>query len=212
MRRSANSESPRRSRLRVRPWVVAFAFGVGALVIWWPHLMPARGIVPIDAGVLDIRSDAEIDSGIVRVAQEAAQRIRTAGVELPERQLVLLCQTRTCWRANAPPRWARATTRLIDGLVVLSPWVPLGPPPDSVPPGPRWWRPRYLMLPESRYECAVRVVTHELAHVAHIRERGRFRAWRGGAAEAEAYASRVARSTAKPDTALAHYECAGAEG
>jgi hypothetical protein len=95
----------------------------------------------------------------------------------------------------------------------MSPYVPFGPAPaaDTVERRP-WWRPKYWSLPESRYECAVRVLTHELAHVAHIRQRGRVRAWWAGPGEAEVFASRVARATAKPDTALMHYECAGSEG
>lgn len=200
---------PSRSRVRLR--VVALALGVGALGVWWPHLLPARGTVTVATGVVEIRSDDMVDGDLARVAEEATRRVHEAGLEIPKRQTVLLCQTRACWRANVPPKWSRATTRLLDGLVVLSPWVPLGPPPDSTQPGP-WWRPRYWTLPASRHECAVRVLTHELAHVAHIRQRGRLRAWRAGASEAEVFASRVARATAKPDSALAHYECAGAEG
>jgi hypothetical protein len=191
--------------------VVALALGVGALAAWWPRLLPARGAMTVATGVLEIRSDGRIDADVVRVAEEAARRVHGAGLEIPERQLVLLCQTRVCWRANVPPRWSRATTRILDGLVVLSPYVPLGPVPDAMQPGPRW-RPAYWSLPASRHECAVRVLTHELAHVAHIRERGRLRAWRGGASEAEVFASRVARATAKPDSALTDSECAGAEG
>jgi hypothetical protein len=43
-------------------------------------------------------------------------------------------------------------------------------------------------------------------------QRGRLRAWRAGASEAEGFASRVARATAVPDSALTPTECAGAEG
>lgn len=179
--------------------------------MWWPRLLPARGTIPVATGVLEIRSDRVIDADLVRVAEEAARRAKRAGLEIPDRQLVLLCQTRMCWRANVPPKWSRATTRILDGLVVLSPYVPLGPAPDGAQPGP-WWRPAYWTLPASRHECAVRVLTHELAHVAHIRQRGRLRAWRGGAPEAEVFASRIARATARPDSALTHYECAGVEG
>ena len=198
---------------RVRLWVVALALGLGGLAVLWPRLLPARGTLEVATGSLVIRSDDAIDENVVRVAAEAARRIHQAGLDIPERQLVLVCQTRACWRANVAPRWSRATTRLIDGIVVMSPYVPLGPPPapDSTRGAP-WWRPRYWSLPESRHECAVRVLTHELAHVAHIRQRGRLRAWRAGPSEAEVFASRVARSTAKPDSALMHYECAGAEG
>ncbi|HSJ65508.1 MAG TPA: hypothetical protein VK922_16570 [Gemmatimonadaceae bacterium] len=190
---------------------MALALGVGALGIWWPHLLPNREAVPVATGVLEIRSDGDIGANVARVVEEAARRVHLAGLEIPERQLVLLCQSRLCWRANVPPRWARATTRLLDGLVVLSPYVPLGPVPDPTQPGP-WWRPAYWALPASRHECAVRVLTHELAHVAHIRQRGRLRTWRSGAPDAEAFASRVARATARADSALTHYECAGAEG
>jgi hypothetical protein len=190
---------------------VALAFGMGALWVWWPRLLPTRGAIPVATGVIEVRSDRDIDGDVVRVAEEAARRVHQAGLEIPERQLVLLCQSRACWRANVPPRWARATTRLLDGLIVMSPYVPLGPVPDSSQPGP-WWRPAYWALPASRHECAVRVLTHELAHVAHIRQRGRLRTWRSGAPDAEAFASRVARATAKTDSALTHYECAGAEG
>jgi hypothetical protein len=190
---------------------VALALGVGALGVWWPRLLPARKAIPVATGILEIRSDGDIEMDVVRAAEEAARRIHQAGLEIPERQFVLLCQSRLCWRANVPPRWARATTRLLDGLVVLSPYVPLGPVPDPTQPGP-WWRPAYWALPASRHECAVRVLTHELAHVAHIRQRGRLRTWRSGAPDAEAFASRVARATATADSALTPYECAGAEG
>ena len=190
---------------------MALALGVGALAVWWPRLLPARGAIAVATGVLEIRSDAAIDMDLVRVAEEAARRVHQAGLEIPERQLVIHCQTRVCWRANAAPRWSRATTRLLDGLVVLSPYVPLGAVPDSTQPAP-WWRPAYWELPASRHECSVRVLTHELAHVAHIRQHGRLRAWRGGPSEAEVFASRVARTTARPDSALTHSECAGAEG
>lgn len=207
----ARSETQPASRPRVRLWVVALALGVGTLTLWWPRLMPAREAVAVPTGVLEIRSDGAIDVDVVRVAEEAVRRIHQAGLEIPERQLVLLCQTRVCWRANVAPRWSRATTRVIDGLIVLSPYVPLGPAPDATQPGPRW-RPAYWTLPASRHECAVRVLTHELAHVVHIRQRGRLRAWRAGASEAEVFASRVARATATPDSALTFSECAGAEG
>jgi len=192
---------------------VALAVGIGTLAAWWPRLLPVRGSVALASGILEIRSDGAIDSHVVRVAEEAARRVRQAGLEIPERQLVLVCQTRACWRANVAPRWSRATTRLIDGLIVMSPYVPFGPPPrpDATQHAPRW-RPRYWSLPASRHECAVRVLTHELAHVVHIRQRGRLRAWRAGPGEAEVFASRVARATARPDSALAHYECAGGEG
>lgn len=190
---------------------MALALGVGALGVWWPRLLPTRGAITVATGVLEIRSGGAIDLDVVRVAEEAARRVHRAGLEIPERQLVLLCQTRFCWRANFPPRWSRATTRLLDGLIVLSPYVPLGPAPDPTQPGPRW-RPAYWALPASRHECAVRVLTHELAHVAHIEQRGRLRAWRTGVPEAEVFASRVARVTAMPDSALTHSECAGAEG
>ncbi|HEU4563654.1 MAG TPA: hypothetical protein VFS05_03355 [Gemmatimonadaceae bacterium] len=197
----------------MRPWVVALALGVGALAVWWPRLLPARRVVSVDTGVVEVRSDGAIDSAVVRVAEEAARRVRHAGLEIPKRQLVLLCRTRSCWLANPAPRWARATTRLLDGLVVLSPYVPLGPAPALPPTRPAWWRlPAYWELPESRHECAVRVLTHELAHVADIRQRGRLRAWRAGAPEAEAFASRVARATARPDPALGPSECAGGDG
>ena len=208
---SARSETQPTPRPRVRLWVVALALGVGTLIVWWPRLMPARGTVSVPTGVLEIRSERAIDVDVVQAAEEAARRAHQAGLEIPERQLVLLCQTRACWRANVAPRWSRATTRLVDGLIVLSPYVPLGPVPDSTQPGPRW-RPAYWALPASRHECAVRVLTHELAHVAHIRQRGRLRAWRAGASEAEVFASRVARATARPDSALTFSECAGAEG
>jgi hypothetical protein len=208
---SARSETQPALRPRVRLWVVALALGVGALALWWPHLLPARGAIAVTTGVLQIRSDGAIDRDVVRVAEEAVRRVHQAGLEIPERQLVLLCQTRICWRANVPPRWARATTRIVDGMIVMSPYVPLGPVPDATQPGP-WWRPAYWSLPASRHECAVRVLTHELAHVAHIRQRGRLRAWRGGPSEAEVFASRVARATATPDSALTPSECAGAEG
>jgi hypothetical protein len=188
---------------------VALALGVGALGVWWPRLLPGRRTVPVATGVLDVRSDGAIDGGVVRVAEEAARRVRRAGLTIPERQPVLLCRTRGCWLANPAPRWSRATTRLLDGLVVLSPYVPLGPAPAPARPG-AWPRPAYWALPASRHECAVRVLTHELAHVADIRRRGRLRAWRAGAPEAEAFASRVARATARPDPALGPYECAGA--
>jgi hypothetical protein len=197
----------------VRPWVVALALGGGALGVWWPHLLPGRRAVPVATGVLDVRSDGAIDDGVARVAEEAARRVRRAGLAIPERQPVLLCRTRACWVANPAPRWARATTRLLDGLVVLSPWVPLGPPPAPTAAQPGGWRrPAYWAIPASRHECAVRVLTHELAHVADIRRRGRVRAWRAGAPEAEAFAARVARATARPDAALGPTECAGTEG
>ena len=209
----ARSEAPLASRPRVRPWVVATALGVAALGLWWPRLLPGRRAVPVATGILDVRSDGAIDAGVVRVAEEAARRVRRAGLAIPERQLVLLCRTRACWRANPAPRWSRATTRLLDGLVVLSPYVPLGPAPAAPPARPGASpRPAYWTLPASRHECAVRVLTHELAHVADIRRRGRVRAWRAGAPEAEAFASRVARSTASPDAALGPTECAGADG
>ena len=211
MPHTARLDPQPKSRPRVRLWVVAVAFGAGALAVWWPHLLPARGVIAVATGVLEIRSERAIDAGVVQVAEEAVRRVHKAGLEIPARQLVLLCQTRVCWRASVAPRWARATTRLIDGLVVLGPYVPLGPAPDASQPGP-WWRPAYWGLPASRHECSVRVLTHELAHVAHIRQRGRLRAWRGGAAEAEVFASRVARATAKSDSALTISECAGAEG
>ena len=207
----ARSDTQPAPRPRVRLWVVALALGVGVLAAWWPRLLPVRGSVTVAAGVLEIRSDGAIDTQVVRVAEEAARRVHEAGLALPERQLVLVCRTRACWRANVAPRWARATTRLLDGLIVMSPYVPLGPPPDDTQPGPRW-RPRYWSLPASRRECSVRVLTHELAHVAHIRQHGRLRAWRGGPPEAEVFASRVARATARPDSALTPSECAGAEG
>jgi hypothetical protein len=190
---------------------VALALGLGVLTIWWPRLLPARGTVAVGAGVLEIRSDGATDGHIARVVEEAAHRVNRAGLEIPQRQLVLVCQTRACWRASVPPKWSRATTRLLDDLIVLSPYVPLSPVPDSTEWSSRW-RPGYWALPASRHECAVRVVTHELAHVAHIRQRGRLRAWRGGAPEAEVFASRVARATAVPDSALTPAECAGAEG
>ncbi len=181
--------------------------------MWWPHLLPGRRAVPVATGVLDVRSDGAIDDGVARVAEEAARRVRRAGLAIPERQPVLLCRTRACWVANPAPRWARATTRLLDGLVVLSPWVPLGPPPAPTAAQPGGWRrPAYWAIPASRHECAVRVLTHELAHVADIRRRGRVRAWRAGAPEAEAFAARVARATARPDAALGPTECAGTEG
>jgi hypothetical protein len=198
-------------RPRVRPWVVALALAVGGLGLWWPRLLPARRTVPAATGFIELRSDGAIDAEVVRVAEEAARRVRGAGLTIPARQLVLLCRTRACWRANPAPRWSRATTRLLDGLVVLSPYVPLGPPPADAPPV-SWWYPAYLSVPASRHECAVRVLTHELAHVADIRRRGRLRAWRAGAPAAEAFASRVARATASPDSALAPTDCAGAEG
>lgn len=191
--------------------MVALALGVGALCVWWPHVLPTRGSITVATGVIEIHSERAIDVDLVRVAEEASRRAHEAGLQIPERQLVLLCQTRVCWRANFAPRWSRATTRLLDGLIVMSPYVPLGPAPDASQPG-LWWRPKYWALPASRHECAVRVLTHELAHVAHIRERGRLRAWRAGAPEAEVFASRVARATARPDSALTHSECAGAEG
>lgn len=200
---------PTRPRVRLR--VVAIALGVGLLAIWWPRLVPSRGTVAVATGVVELRSDAAVDGDLVRAARAAAERAQRAGLEIPAHQVVLHCQSRACWRANVPPRWARATTRLVDGLIVLSPWMPLGPLPDASQPAP-WWRPAYWMLPASRHECAVRVLTHELAHVAHIRQQGRLQVWRGGADDAEAFASRVARATASPDSALAPYECAGAEG
>jgi hypothetical protein len=190
---------------------VALALGLGAAVAWWPRLVPKRTVVSVPTGIIELHSDRAIDEQLVRVAEEAARRAHKAGLDIPKRQLVLLCQTRLCWRANAAPRWSRATTRILDGIIVLSPWVPLGPPPDSTESAP-WWRPKYWMLPGSRHECSIRVLTHELAHVAHIRQRGRLQAWRSGAPEAEVFAARVARATALPDSALAHYECAGAEG
>jgi hypothetical protein len=200
-------------RPRVRPWVVALALGVGALGVWWPRLLPGRRAVTVATGILEVRSDGPIDAAIVRVAEEAARRARRAGLAIPDRQLVLLCRTRACWWANPAPRWSRATTRLFDGLVVLSPYVPLGPAPaaTSAPTG-AWPRPAYWALPASRHECAVRVLTHELAHVADVRRRGPVRAWREGAPEAEAFASRVARATAIADSALGPTECAGADG
>ena len=202
---------------------MALALTAGALGLWWPHLLPGRRAVPIATGVLDVRSDGVIDAGVVRVAEEAARRLRRAGLAVPERQLVLVCRTRACWLANPSPRWSRATTRLLDGLVVLSPYVPLGPAPvaSPTPSGTDTSRagatgaarrPAYWAIPASRHECAVRVLTHELAHVADIRRRGRVRAWRAGASEAEAFASRVARTTARPDPALGPSECAGADG
>lgn len=209
----ATEAAPPAARPRVRPWVVALALGVGALGVWWARLLPGRRAIPVATGVLDVRSDGAIDPGVVRVAEEAARRVRRAGLAIPVRQPVLLCRTRACWWANPAPRWARATTRLLDGLVVLSPYVPLGPAPAPAPARPGAWpRPAYWALPASRHECAVRVLTHELAHVADIRRRGRVRAWREGAPEAEAFASRVARATASPDTALGPSECAGADG
>lgn len=205
--------APPAARPRVRPWVVALALGLGALGVWWARLLPGRRAIPVATGVLDVRSDGAIDPGVVRVAEEAARRVRRAGLAIPARQPVLLCRTRACWWANPAPRWSRATTRLLDGLVVLSPYVPLGPAPAPAPARPGAWpRPAYWALPASRHECAVRVLTHELAHVADIRRRGRVRAWREGAPEAEAFASRVARATASPDTALGPSECAGADG
>ena len=96
---------------------------------------------------------------------------------------------------------------------MLSPYVPLGVVPVAAPGRPGAWpRPAYWALPASRRECAVRVLVHEFAHVADIRRRGRVRAWREGAPEAEAFASRVARATARPDSALGPSECAGADG
>ncbi|MGZ8379237.1 MAG: hypothetical protein ACXW05_15705 [Gemmatirosa sp.] len=192
---------------------MALALGIGALGVWWPYLLPRRRAIPVATGVLDLRSDGAIDVGLVRVAEEAARRARWAGLAIPDRQPVLLCRTRACWLANPAPRWSRATTRLLDGLIVLSPYVPLGPTPAPAPVRPGGWpRPAYWALPASRHECAVRVLTHELAHVADIRRRGRVRAWRAGAPEAEAFASRVARATATPDSALGPFECAGADG
>ncbi|GLC26945.1 hypothetical protein rosag_34580 [Roseisolibacter agri] len=201
---------PAMPRPRVRPWVVGLALGVGALGVWWPRLLPGRRVVPVATGVVLVRGDGPVDSAIVPVAREAARRVRRAGLAIPERQLVLLCRTRACWWASPSPRWSRATTRLLDGLVVLSPYVPLGPAPAPVatPPG-AWKRPAYWTIPASRHECAVRVLTHELAHVADIRRRGRVRAWREGAPEAEAFAARVARATARPDAGLGPIECAG---
>ena len=199
----------------MRPWVVALALSAGALGLWWPHLLPQRRAVSVATGLLDVRSDGAIDGDVVRVAQEAGRRARRAGLAIPARQIVLLCRTRACWWANPAPRWSRATTRLFDGLVVLSPYVPLGPAPAPprvpLPPG-AWPRPAYWSNPASRHECAVRVLTHELAHVADIRRRGSLRAWRAGAHEAEAFASRAARATARPDSALGPSECAGADG
>ncbi len=199
----------------MRPWVVTLALSVGALGLWWPRLLPGRRAVPVATGLLDVRSDGVIDADVVRIAEEAARRVRRAGLAIPARQLVLVCRTRSCWWANPAPRWSRATTRLVDGLVVLSPYVPLGPAPTPpsvpLPPG-AWPRPAYWSNPASRHECAVRVLTHELAHVADIRRRGRVRAWRAGAFEAEAFASRAARATASPDPALGPSECAGADG
>ncbi|MDF1503660.1 hypothetical protein [Roseisolibacter sp. H3M3-2] len=205
---------PTPPRPRVRPWVVALALGAGALGLWWPRLLPWRRGVAVATGVVDVRSDSAVDPRIVRVAEEAGRRVRAAGLAIPARQLVLLCRSRACWFANPSPRWSRATTRLFDGLVVLSPWVPLGPLPAAAEaPRPGGWaRPLYWSLPASRHECAVRVLLHELAHVADIRRRGRLRAWRAGAGEAEAFASRVARATARPDSALGPTECAGADG
>ena len=197
----------------MRPWVVALALTVGALGLWWPHLLPGRRSVPVATGLLDVRSDGVIDTDVVRIAEEAARRVRRAGLAIPARQLVLVCRTRSCWWANPAPRWSRATTRLVDGLVVLSPFVPLGPAPAPSPSPPGAWpRPAYWSNATSRHECAVRVLTHELAHVADIRRRGRVRAWREGAFEAEAFASRAARATASPDSALGPSECAGADG
>jgi hypothetical protein len=72
--------------------------------------------------------------------------------------------------------------------------------------------PRVLVPVGVAARCAVRVLTHELAHVADIRRRGRVRAWRAGASAAEAFASRVARATARVDSALGPTECAGADG
>jgi hypothetical protein len=193
--------------------VVTLALALGALGVWWPLLLPARRAVPVATGVLHLRSDGPIDAGVVHLAREAARRVRRAGLAIPARQLVLVCHTLACWRANPAPRWSRATTRLIDGLVVLSPYVPLGPPPTATVARPGAWpRPAYWSLPASRHECAVRVLTHELAHVADIRRRGPVRAWRAGASEAEAFASRVARATARADSALGPTECAGAGG
>ena len=195
---------------RVRPWVVALALGVGSIGVWWPRLLPGRRTVPVATGVFLVRGDGPVDTAIVPVAVEAARRARSAGLAIPERQLLLVCRTRACWWANPAPRWSRATTRLLDGLVVLSPYVPLGPPPDAARARPGAWpRPAYWARPASRRECAVRVLTHELAHVADIRRRGRVRAWREGAPEAEAFASRIARETATPDPALGPSECAG---
>jgi hypothetical protein len=197
-------------RSRVRPRVVALALGFGTLGVWWPYLLPTRRAVSAATGVVDVRSDGAIDVGVMRVAQEAARRVRRAGLAIPDRQPVLLCRTRACWLANPAPRWSRATTRLLDGLVVLSPYVPLAPPPPARPGA--WPRPAYWAHPAARHECAVRVLTHELAHVADIRRRGRVRAWRAGASEAEAFASRVARATARPNPALGASECAGTDG
>jgi len=202
-------------RPRVRPWVVALALGIGGLVVWWPRLLPVRRTIPVATGVVVVHGDGRVDSALVSVAREAARRVRQAGLTIPDRQPLLLCRTRACWWANPAPRWSRATTRLLDGLVILSPFVPLGPvaAADSAPARPGAWpRPLYWTLPASRHECAVRVLTHELAHVADIRRRGRVRAWRAGAPEAEAFASRVARATARPDPALGPSECAGADG
>ena len=197
----------------MRPWVVTLALAVGALGLWWPRLLPARRAVPVATGTLDLRSDGVIDADVVRVAEEATRRVRRAGLAIPARQLVLVCRTRTCWWANPAPRWSRATTRLLDGLVVLSPYVPLGPADAPAPArAGAWPRPAYWSVPAARHECAVRVLTHELAHVADIRHRGRVRAWRAGAFAAEAFASRAARATARPDPALGPSECAGAEG
>lgn len=202
-------------RPRVRPWVVALALGIGGLVVGWPHLLPVRRTIPVATGVVVVRGDGPVDGAIASIAAEAARRVRRAGLAIPGEQLVLLCRTRACWWANPAPRWSRATTRLLDGLVILSPWVPLGPvaAADSAPARPGAWpRPMYWTLPASRRECTVRVLVHELAHVADIRRRGRVRAWRAGAPEAEAFASRVARATASPDSALGPSECAGADG
>ena len=197
---------------RGRPWVVALALGVGALGVWWPHLLPAHRTLRVATGIVVVRGDGPVDPAIVPVAEEAARRVRRAGLAIPDRQLVLLCRTRACWLANPAPRWSRATTRLLDGLVVLSPYVPLGPAPAQPARPGGWPRPAYWALPGSRRECAVRIVVHELAHVADVRRRGRVRAWRAGAPEAEAFASRVARGTARQDTALGPAECAGADG
>jgi hypothetical protein len=192
---------------------VTLALALGALGVWWPLLLPGRRAVPVATGVLDLRSDGPIDTGVVRLAREAARRVRRAGLVIPARQLVLVCHTASCWWASPAPRWSRATTRLMDGLVVLSPYVPLGAPPTATDARPGAWpRPAYWSLSASRHECAVRVLTHELAHVADIRRRGRVRAWRAGASAAEAFASRVARATARVDSALGPTECAGADG
>jgi hypothetical protein len=180
------------------------------LAVWWPRLLPARGTVTVPAGILELRSDAALDAHVAQIIEDAAHRLQGAGLDFRERQLILVCQSRACWRANVPPKWARATTLLLDDLIVLSPYVPLSPVPASTEQVSRW-RPSYWELPASRHECAVRVVTHELAHVAHILQRGRLRAWRAGASEAEGFASRVARATAVPDSALTPTECAGAE-